>query len=132
MPTNGEGRKGVDDTANDQPTHDIEAALQSIEALSPKRREHFYALVREASEIELSDEQVKKIAAILWADRGAGAIASLQAGYRLFDSGLDETQKPRRRRRRTIGSLSAEERQHLLAALLSQRHVPPQPEAQNE
>ncbi|MCS6801047.1 MAG: hypothetical protein RMM58_04430 [Chloroflexota bacterium] len=100
-------------------------ASEEIASLSDAERQRLYQLIRAASEVPLSDAETERIAAILWADRGAGVFASLEAGFKLFH--LAEEEPPsRRRKRRSIASLSAGERQALLAALLANRHVPPE------
>lgn len=89
-------------------------------------------LIRRASETPLTDSETERIAAILWATRGEGAIASLEAGYKLFAKQEEPSTKSRSRRQRptsrSIDDLNVEEFQQLLANLLANRHVAPQPE----
>lgn len=125
MPRKGGGREDIGGTTGHGPTQELARAYAEIAALSDADRRHLHELVRGASGVALSDPEVERIAAILWADRGEGLVASLEAGFKLFEAIGEDEERPRRRRRRSIASLSTDERQALLATLLANRHVPP-------
>lgn len=126
MPRKGRGREDTERAAELDTHEELTRAYREIGALPEAERARLYQLVRGASEVSLTDAETERIAAILWADRGAAVIASLEAGFKLFHAAADE-ERPRRRKRRSIASLSAAERQALLASLLASRHVPPEP-----
>jgi hypothetical protein len=103
-------------------TRALTRASAAIAALPDPDRRHLFELVRGASAIPLTDHEVERIAAILWADRGPGIVQSLESGYQLFQPAPDP---PKGARRRPVTALPDGERQALLSSLLAERHVPP-------
>jgi len=121
MPRKGRDHRGLEGPADPRLDQTLATAYQAIAALPVEERTRLYTLVQQASGIPLTESEVERIAAILWAERGEGVFASLEAGFRLFDP----ADQPRRRRR-PVSALTPSERQQLLAALLAERHVPPE------
>ncbi|GIW08174.1 MAG: hypothetical protein KatS3mg060_2979 [Dehalococcoidia bacterium] len=126
MPRKGEDRENAGRPAELDTARELARAYREIAALPEGERQRLYTLVRAASDVPLSETETQQIAAILWADRGPGLLTSLEAGFKLFHSADEDATRPPKRRRRSITSLSAQERQALLASLLANRHVPPQ------
>jgi hypothetical protein len=118
--------------ASEEPPLNLAKAYKQLSSMPTDQRDRMMSLIRMASETPLTDAEAERIAAILWATRGEGAIASLEAGYKLFSATDDAQGKPRSRRQRrgsrSIDDLNNEEFQALLANLLANRHVAPQPE----
>ena len=114
--------------STDGPSLELARAFEQLAALPNRVRNKIVSLIRRSSQIQMTDTEVIRVAALMLAMRGEeGMIRSLESGYGTFGS-ADESNDPGR----PMHLLTPRERQKLLAHLLTSRHSPHPLEAEEQ